>query len=176
MMNGRIWVESRAGAGSRFHFTAQLAEQAERRVAARPDVAASHLLEDAGQKLRILVAEDNRINQIVVERLLKARGHSITIVDNGRKALEILERESFDLLITDVQMPELDGYETAAAIRIREKLTGKRLPILGLTAHGFAHDRELCLAVGMDAYLSKPVRQEELHRVIAELAQLAPTA
>jgi PAS domain S-box-containing protein len=176
MMNGRIWVESRAGEGSRFHFTVQLLEQAERRVPFRPEVAASHLAEDPGQILRILVAEDNRINQIVVERLLKARGHSITLVDNGRKALEMLERESFDLLITDVQMPEMDGYEATAAIRMREKFTGKRLPILGLTAHGFAHDRDLCLAAGMDAYLSKPVRQEELHRVIAELAQLAPTA
>jgi PAS domain S-box-containing protein len=176
MMNGRIWVESRAGEGSRFHFTAKMVEQADRRVAVRPEVAAAHSLEDPGQKLRILVAEDNRINQIVVERLLQARGHSITIVDNGREALEILERESFDLLITDVQMPEVDGYETAAAIRAREKLTGKRLPILGLTAHGFAQDRELCLAVGMDAYLSKPIRQEDLHRVIAELAQLAATA
>ena len=85
-----------------FHFTAKMVEQADRRVAVRPEVAAAHSLEDPGQKLRILVAEDNRINQIVVERLLQARGHSITIVDNGREALEILERESFDLLITDV--------------------------------------------------------------------------
>jgi PAS domain S-box-containing protein len=175
MMNGRIWVESRVGEGSRFHFTAQMVEQAERRASFRREIAAPPLTEDASPGLKILIAEDNRINQIVVERFLKARGHLVTIVDNGRKALEILERDSFDLLITDVQMPEVDGYETAAAIRKREELTGKRLPILGLTAHGFAHDRELCLAVGMDAYLSKPVRQEELHRVIAELARSAPT-
>jgi len=176
MMNGRIWVESRAGEGSRFHFTAQLVEQAERRVADRRETVAPHVLEDASPILKILIAEDNRINQIVVERLLKARGHSITLVDNGREALEILEGDSFDLFITDVQMPEMDGYEATAAIRKKETLSGKRLPILGLTAHGFAHDRELCLAVGMDAYLSKPVRQEELHRVIAELARSALTA
>jgi PAS domain S-box-containing protein len=173
MMNGQIWVESRLGEGSRFHFTAQLAERAEKPVIQRESAAHSRLLQNATPKLRILIAEDNRVNQIVVERFLKARGHSIEVVDNGRKALEILERESFDLFITDVQMPEVDGYEATAAIRAREKFSGKRLPILGLTAHGFAHDRELCLAAGMDAYLSKPVRQEELHRTIAELAGLA---
>jgi PAS domain S-box-containing protein len=173
MMNGQIWVESRVGEGSRFHFTAHVREHAENPLTRLAEVVNGPAPQDTAPKLRILVAEDNRINQIVVERFLKARGHSIEIVDNGRKALQMLEREAFDLLITDVQMPEMDGYEVTAAIRKREQLTGKRLPILGLTAHGFAHDRELCLAAGMDAYLSKPVRQEDLHRAIADLARLA---
>jgi PAS domain S-box-containing protein len=169
MMNGRIWVES-ARPGTRFHFTAEVLECVDKTITAAPAVANARL---PPAKLRILIAEDNRINQIVVERFLKARGHSTAIADNGRQAWQMLEQQSFDLLITDVQMPEMDGYELVAAIRARETLTGKRLPILGLTAHGFAHDRERCLAVGMDAYLSKPVRQEELHRTIAELAGLA---
>jgi len=179
MMSGQIWVESRLGEGSQFHFTIQAAMCDEKPASTDLTTLNSRLqanpAETSQRKLRILVAEDNKVNQIVIERLLQSRGHSISIVENGRRALQFLETEEFDLLITDVQMPEMDGYELVAAIRMREKLAGKRLPILGLTAHGFAQDRDKCLEAGMDAYLSKPVRSDNLHEKIAELAALANT-
>jgi PAS domain S-box-containing protein len=174
MMHGRIWVDSRPGAGSRFHFTARVSRSAQPIPALAPGPAAARdRAPEVPAKLKILVAEDNRINQIVVDRLLKSQGHATVIVDNGRKALDALEMESFDLLITDVQMPEVDGYELVSVIRQQEKVSGKRLPILGLTAHAFAEDRDKCLAVGMDVYLTKPIRPDELHRTVAELAKPA---
>lgn len=198
MMNGRIEVESRVGKGSIFHFTAQVrrgtehaepagrpkkgggAQYGREEAQCTPDVIIPVLPTEEAAKpaispsnLRILIAEDNKVNQIVIERLLKARGHAIVMAENGRIALEVLEREAFDLLITDVQMPEVDGYELVEAIRGREMRTGKRLRILGLSAHAFAEDRDKCLSAGMDAYLSKPVRTEELHQMIAELASMA---
>jgi PAS domain S-box-containing protein len=159
MMSGRIWMESRRGGGSLFHFTAKVGRCTGKDSA-------------FFVKLRILIAEDNKINQIVVDRLLKSKGHSTVVVDDGREALQILEKEAFDLLITDVQMPELDGYQLVAAVRTREKISGKHLPVLGLTAHAFAEDRDKCFAAGMDAFLSKPISPEELHRTVTELTSL----
>jgi len=177
MMAGRIWVESRIGVGSEFHFAVLTAVCSEEAASSDLVSLGAHLPGDSSadspHSLKILIAEDNKVNQIVITRLLETRGHSTAIVDNGRKALQLLETEEFDLLITDVQMPEMDGYELVAAIRNRESRTGRRLPILGLTAHGFAQDRDKCLDAGMDAYLSKPVRSENLHRKIAELAGVA---
>jgi PAS domain S-box-containing protein len=176
MMNGLIWMESCPPGGSQFHFTARVGRCAENPARSKPGFLNSRLVRapnpESLVKLRILIAEDNRINQIVVQGLLKSRGHSTVVVDNGRKALQVLQTESFDLLITDVQMPEVDGYQLVAAIRTSERLTGKHLPVLGLTAHAFIEDRDKCFAAGMDAYLSKPIKPEELHRTLAELASL----
>jgi CheY-like chemotaxis protein len=116
--------------------------------------------------LRILVAEDNPVNQAVARRLLQKRGHIVTTVNNGREALAAVEKETFDMILMDVQMPEMDGLEATAAIRRREQGTGVHQPILAMTAHAMKGDEEQCLAAGMDGYITKPVRSEELFRMI----------
>ena len=121
--------------------------------------------------LRILLAEDNAINQKVVTRMLEPRGHTIQVVGNGRLALFALQRERFDLVLMDVQMPEMDGFEATAAIRARERETGDHVVIIAMTAHAMKGDRERCLRAGMDAYVAKPVERKEL---LATLARLAP--
>lgn len=119
--------------------------------------------------LRILVAEDNLVNQRLVKHLLEKRGHQTTLVGNGREALEKLESESFDLILMDVQMPELDGLETTRLIREREKNSGHHQWIAALTAHAVKGDEDRCLDAGMDAYLSKPIRQQELDALFETL-------
>jgi two-component system sensor histidine kinase/response regulator len=112
--------------------------------------------------LRILVAEDNAVNQMLVARLLEKRGHTVKIVANGREALESLEQGTYDLVLMDVQMPEMDGFEATGELRKREKQTGLHIPVIALTAHAMKGDRERCLESGMDGYLSKPIRAQEL--------------
>jgi len=112
--------------------------------------------------LRVLVAEDNAVNQRLASRLLEKRGHRVTVMVNGRNALEALANQTFDLVLMDLQMPEMDGFEATAAIREREKDNGGHIPIIALTAHAMKGDMERCLAAGMDGYLSKPIRPQEL--------------
>ena len=116
--------------------------------------------------LRILVAEDNLVNQRLATRLLEKRGHHVAVAGNGQQALAALEKENFDLVLMDLQMPETDGFESAAAIRAKERITGEHVPIVALTAHAMKGDREKCLAAGMDGYLSKPIRPQELDAVL----------
>jgi two-component system sensor histidine kinase/response regulator len=116
--------------------------------------------------LRILVAEDNRINQRVATRMLEKEGHHVTIAEDGKKALLAVDQNTFDLVFMDVQMPEMDGYETTAAIRSGEQTTGRHLPIIAMTARAIKGDREQCLAAGMDEYVSKPITSAELRRVL----------
>ena len=112
--------------------------------------------------LRVLIAEDNLVNQRLAMRLLEKRGHQVTIAGNGREAVAAAEQDTFDLVLMDLQMPEMDGFEATAALRKREKETGIHLPIIALTAHALKGDRERCLEAGMDGYLSKPIRPQEL--------------
>jgi CheY-like chemotaxis protein len=119
--------------------------------------------------LRVLLAEDNKINQKLAASLLRKQGHVVVIAGTGLEALEALEREPFDVVLMDVQMPEMDGLTAAAAIREKEKGTNTHLPIVALTAHAMKGDRERCLAVGMDAYVSKPLRAEELFEALAQV-------
>jgi signal transduction histidine kinase/CheY-like chemotaxis protein/HPt (histidine-containing phosphotransfer) domain-containing protein len=121
--------------------------------------------------LRILLAEDNAVNQRVVLHILNKAGHSTLTVANGRAALEVLEREQFDVVLMDVQMPEMDGLEATAAIRAAEIKTGRHLPIIAMTAHAMKGDRERCLAAGMDNYVSKPIQQAAL---LAALDSILP--
>jgi signal transduction histidine kinase/ligand-binding sensor domain-containing protein/DNA-binding response OmpR family regulator len=114
------------------------------------------------RKLRILLAEDNVVNQKVAERLLEKHGHQVTLVLNGRQALAALDQENFDVVLMDVQMPEMDGFEATSAIRAKESRAGSHIPIIAMTAHAMTGDRERCLAAGMDGYVSKPIHPKEL--------------
>ncbi|HVQ74481.1 MAG TPA: response regulator, partial [Candidatus Binatia bacterium] len=119
--------------------------------------------------LSILLADDHPVNQLVARRLLERAGHTVTVVANGREALAAAERQTFDAIFMDVQMPEMDGYEATAGIRARERATGGHVPIIALTAHAMKGDAERCLAAGMDAYVTKPIRPDELVQALATL-------
>jgi signal transduction histidine kinase/DNA-binding response OmpR family regulator len=121
--------------------------------------------------LRILLAEDNPVNQRVALRLLEKQGHRVAVAGNGIEALAALEREPFDVVLMDVQMPEMGGFEATAHIRAREKGTGGHLPIIAMTAHAMKGDRERCLEAGMDGYVAKPVQAGELRQVLAPYAR-----
>ncbi|MGH9356750.1 MAG: response regulator, partial [Terriglobia bacterium] len=123
--------------------------------------------------LRILVAEDNAINQRLAQRLLEKRGHSVVIADNGREALAAIDKRPFDLVLMDVQMPEMGGLEATAAIRNREKTTGEHLPIVAITARAMVGDRERCIAAGMDGYVSKPIQSAQLFETVGRLTSSA---
>jgi CheY-like chemotaxis protein len=116
--------------------------------------------------LRLLVAEDNPVNQRLAVRMLEKRGHSVTVAGNGREALDALVKDTFDLVFMDVQMPGMDGFETTAEIRDKEKGTSRHQIVIALTAHAMKSDRERCLAGGMDDYLSKPIRPQELDKIL----------
>jgi CheY-like chemotaxis protein len=118
---------------------------------------------------RILIAEDHPVNRKLVTKLLEKRSFISEVASNGEDVLRALAAGTFDLILMDVQMPGMDGLQTAAAIREQEKLTGGHIPILAMTAHAMNRDREKCLEAGMDAYVSKPVSPGELYRAIDEL-------
>jgi CheY-like chemotaxis protein len=125
------------------------------------------------RRLRVLLVEDNLVNQKVASRLLEKQGHSVQVAENGREALEAIDEGEFDLVLMDVQMPEMDGFATTAAIRQREASSGRRLPIVALTANAMQGDRERCLGAGMDGYVAKPVEIEVLLREMAEVLAVA---
>jgi signal transduction histidine kinase/CheY-like chemotaxis protein/ABC-type amino acid transport substrate-binding protein len=127
-----------------------------------------HTLREERHRNRILLAEDNLVNQTLAMRLLEKRGFQVTVAGDGRAALDALEKEPFDAILMDVQMPEMDGFETTAAIRNKEKSTGTHIPIIAMTAHALKGDQERCLAAGMDAYVSKPIRTSELFKTIED--------
>ncbi len=124
--------------------------------------------------LRILLAEDSLVNQKLAVALLERQGHTVTVARNGRDAVAAMESQTFDLVLMDVQMPEMDGLEATTTIRVREKQSGGHIPIIAMTAHALKGDRELCLAAGMDDYLSKPIRTEELFKKLVMLFPETP--
>jgi len=128
----------------------------------QPRLITRHTLREARRKLRVLLAEDNAVNQTLAVRLLEKRGHTVTVAGNGREALEARRKETFEVILMDVQMPDMDGFEATALIRAEEKQTGQHMPIIAMTAHAMKGDRERCLAAGMDGYVSKPVDPEQL--------------
>jgi len=128
-----------------------------------------HILRESRRPLHLLLAEDNPVNAKLATRLLEKRGHSVTVVTNGRQAVEAVAQDRFDAVLMDVQMPEMDGLEATAAIRAQERESGGHLPIVAMTAHAMKEDKERCLAAGMDGYISKPIKAQRLFEVIEEL-------
>jgi len=167
--------------GSEFHFTVRLGNLEEvievgptRALGSqRPKGAIPLIVRNSLQKapspedfLRVLVAEDNQVNQLLVRRFIEKRGHRVVVVANGHEALEALKKENYDLLLMDIQMPEMDGLQATAAIREREKGSAFHQTVIALTASVMEGDKERCLAGGMDGYLSKPIRPQELNELL----------
>jgi signal transduction histidine kinase/CheY-like chemotaxis protein/streptogramin lyase len=180
MMGGTIGVESEPGKGSTFHFTAVFGVSRTAGDAQPTDalslrnmlnvVGTGESVSELRPKLRVLVAEDNPINQRLAMRLLEKRGHHVEVAATGREALEWTEREHFDLILMDVQMPDMDGLEATLVIRSREKETGGYTPIVALTAHTMKGDRERCLEAGMDNYINKPIDAVKFLEVVETTA------
>ena len=121
---------------------------------------------EPAEPLRVLLAEDNAVNRKVATRLLEKRGHQVVVTTNGKEALAALQKGTYDLVLMDVQMPEMDGFEATQTIRDSERGTGFHQPIIALTAHAVIGDRERCLEAGMDGYLTKPLRPRELDQLL----------
>jgi CheY-like chemotaxis protein len=125
--------------------------------------------------LRVLLAEDGLVNQQVARQLLETRGHRVTVANNGQEAVDLVTRETFDLVLMDVNMPDMDGLEATAAIRQREQTTGRRVPIIAMTANAMKGDRERCLEAGMDGYLAKPIRAKDLYATVESISATTAT-
>jgi CheY-like chemotaxis protein len=163
LMGGGISVESAPGEGSTFSFTIDCpvcAGQEEEIAKGGARIRASAV----SGPLSILLAEDNRVNQLLMVRLLESRGHRVTVAGDGRVALDEVARYRYDVILMDVQMPEMDGIEATRMLRER----GVRTPIIAMTAHAMQGDRDKCLSAGMDAYVSKPIQPEEVFETIED--------
>jgi CheY-like chemotaxis protein/anti-sigma regulatory factor (Ser/Thr protein kinase) len=182
LMGGTIWVESQPGQGSTFHFKVRFGVQ---KLAARGKVTVDHAavphLSGAAaaahqRRFKILLAEDNLVNQKVAVRFLEKKGHTVVVAESGKKALGAWRKQPFDLILMDVQMPEMDGFEATAIIREEEKSGAKNIPIVAMTAHAMIGDRERCLAAGMDDYVSKPINAPDLFAAIERVMPAAAQA
>jgi len=170
LMGGRIWVESESGMGSAFHFTALLQTcGADHGIANLAQAVTEEMERPPERKIAILLAEDNPVNQKVAMRLLQSRGHSVTVAGNGREAVAIAADRPFDIILMDVQMPEMDGIEATHRIREAQGISGVYVPIVAMTACTMAGDREKCLQAGMDGYVTKPINRAELIRTVEKI-------
>ena len=183
LMGGTLQVESRPGGGSCFRFSIRVQLAGERTVEPRAEPRAEPGAAPGARPasgaasdrpaLRVLLAEDNAVNQQLVVRALEKQGHSVTVAGNGREAIRVLTQEHFDVILMDVQMPEMTGIEATEMIRRTERETGRHIPIIAMTAHAMKGDRERCLACGMDGYVSKPIRLRELREVLESMTRVA---
>jgi CheY-like chemotaxis protein len=171
MMRGEIGVESDEGQGSTFFFTARFglpARKPSEDSAATPEAVAAAVGSE-GPPLLVLLAEDSQMNQRLAIGLLQKKGHRVVVAANGKLAVETFKTERFDMVLMDVQMPEMDGFEATQAIRALEA-PDERIPIIAMTAHAMKGDRERCLKAGMDGYLAKPIRAADLYRILDKYA------
>lgn len=136
---------------------------------ATPQLVTQHTLREEKRSLRVLLAEDNSVNQLLAATLLRKRGHKVDVVGNGTEAITALAAQRFDLILMDVQMPEMDGFEATAAIRDHERGSSQHIPIIAMTAHAMKGDRQRCIDAGMDGYVAKPITAQELFQAIDEL-------
>jgi len=165
MMGGGLWVESVFGKGSVFHFSfaAEAVTENSNPVEEPEDHVEDITTDDS---MFVLVVEDNLVNSRYVQRLLEKRGHRVLVAENGLLGVEAVKKQTFDLVLMDVQMPEMDGLQATRNIRFSETESTGHLPIIALTAHASAEDRERCLAAGMDAYLTKPLQVTKLWKLM----------
>ncbi|WP_145417835.1 ATP-binding protein [Planctomycetes bacterium K23_9] len=168
-MNGRVWVENNLNGGSIFHFVVSL-QKGESIVEAEDKEAVADQNSQTIPSLKILLAEDGRANQMVAVGLLTNWGHRVEVAENGQKAVELWQSGDFDVILMDVQMPIMDGLEATKKIRQLERDRGGRVLIVAVTAHAMSGDRGRCLEAGMDDYISKPIRRDELARTFARFA------
>jgi len=171
LMGGSIWVESEPGHGSTFHFRARFGLVTERVGRSEPSRTAGATVPSGPRlDLHILLAEDNPVNQRLASKILEKRGHRVSVAATGTGALERVKQEEFDLILMDVQMPDMDGLEVTTLIREWEKQSGHRTPIIAVTAHSMQGDRERCLAAGMDGYITKPFEAARLIETVESTA------
>jgi PAS domain S-box-containing protein len=164
MLGGSITVESEKGRGSTFYFTVRVKKpDRDKSALYNPCICGNGRM---AKQYNILLAEDDTVNRIVINRMLEAAGHSVTVAATGKEAVDIFKEKTFDIILMDIQMPELDGVEATRLIRGIEKEAGSHIPIIALTAHAISGDREKFLSQGMDGYISKPVHMKDLINTI----------
>ncbi len=166
LMGGSIWVESKVGVGSTFHCTLRMKTCREIPVQKSELILSAKVQETSFGGLDVLLVEDNSVSRRLAFELMKKRGHRVTTASNGKEAISILSRESFDVVLMDCQMPEMNGFEAVRIVREREKSDGGHVPIVAMTAYAMIKDRENSYAAGMDDHISKPLNVKELDEIL----------
>jgi len=174
LQGGSMSVLSAKGEGSTFSFHIRCGICSEPEVASQKRPVERAVRRGAArERLKVLLAEDNRVNQLLVVRLLQARGHQVVVVGDGHAALDAIQKDSFDLILMDIQMPEMDGLEATRILRERERQGLRLAPIIAMTAHAMKGDRDKCIEAGMTGYISKPIQPDQLFALMEDVISQA---